>query len=188
MLLDPKTGQIYTPNTNQYAAMGETAQMPLTDEGKSGRIEERSNGGNPYHDHKNGQFASSNGFLSPEERRSLLETKLKSGEISAVINPEKQARHRKDDPSYKVGRSYVTATDEQLQEFANECAKADGDDVHVSNHGKQIKVTAAAPFTIGVDVDRTTKKEEVTNRATTHFSKSGTRVVPSKPKGDEEND
>jgi HK97 family phage portal protein len=32
VLLDPKTGQIYTPNTNQYAVMGESAGMDLTNE------------------------------------------------------------------------------------------------------------------------------------------------------------
>ena len=30
---------IYTPNTNQYATMGESAEIPLTDEGNSGKIE-----------------------------------------------------------------------------------------------------------------------------------------------------
>lgn len=63
VLLDPKTGQIYTPNTNQYAVMGETAQMPLTDEGESGTIEARGNsnhvpagsekGGKPKGDEEN---------------------------------------------------------------------------------------------------------------------------------------
>ena len=30
VLLDPKTGRIYTPNTNQYATMGNNAEIPLT--------------------------------------------------------------------------------------------------------------------------------------------------------------
>ena len=39
VLLDPETGRIYTPNTNQYATMGENAEIPLTDEGNGGNIE-----------------------------------------------------------------------------------------------------------------------------------------------------
>jgi hypothetical protein len=58
VLLDPETGMIYTPNTNQYATMGESAEIPLTDEGNSGKIEReiRAKGGNPNHNSKNGRF------------------------------------------------------------------------------------------------------------------------------------
>ena len=35
VLLDPKTGTIYTPNTNAYAQMGENVQVPLTDTGNN---------------------------------------------------------------------------------------------------------------------------------------------------------
>lgn len=40
VLLDPKTGQIYTPNTNAYAQMGEN--IPLTDAGERGHHEHTS--------------------------------------------------------------------------------------------------------------------------------------------------
>lgn len=39
VLLDPKTGTIYTPNTNQYAAMGKTSQIPLTEDENESIIE-----------------------------------------------------------------------------------------------------------------------------------------------------
>lgn len=39
VLLDPKTGTIYTPNTNQYAAMGKSSQIPLTEDENESIIE-----------------------------------------------------------------------------------------------------------------------------------------------------
>ena len=58
VLLDPKTGQIYTPNTNAYAQMGKNVQVPLTDEVESGTIESRSNPNHvPAGSEKGGQFA-----------------------------------------------------------------------------------------------------------------------------------
>lgn len=41
VLLDPKTGTIYTPNTNAYAKMGEEIKSPLTDEEDGSIIENR---------------------------------------------------------------------------------------------------------------------------------------------------
>ena len=54
VLLDPRTGQIYTPNTNQYAAMGESAPVPLTSGDVGGNIdtEERQE----IHDPKTGKI------------------------------------------------------------------------------------------------------------------------------------
>lgn len=43
VLLDPKTGIIYTPNTNAYAKMGEEIKSPLTDEEDGSIIENRAN-------------------------------------------------------------------------------------------------------------------------------------------------
>ena len=68
VLLDPKTGTIYTPNTNQYAAMGKSSQIPLTDEENESIIENeiRSKGRN-YIKLANGKFngsePSSEGYI-----------------------------------------------------------------------------------------------------------------------------
>lgn len=53
VLLDPKTGKIYTPNTDKMALMG--ADSVLTNDGKGDTMESR---GNPYHDPTNGRFTS----------------------------------------------------------------------------------------------------------------------------------
>lgn len=71
VLLDPETGMIYTPNTNQYATMGESAEIPLTDEGNSGKIE-REIRARVYKRRKNGQFDfSHNAKLLPGEHTKI---------------------------------------------------------------------------------------------------------------------
>lgn len=55
VLLDPKTGTIYTPNTNRYAAMGKSSQIPLTDEENESIIENEIRQ-NDRHNPKNGRF------------------------------------------------------------------------------------------------------------------------------------
>ncbi len=99
VLLDPETGMIYTPNTNQYATMGESAEIPLTDEGNSGKIEReiRAKGGNPNHvpagSSKGGQFAS-------KAQQALFEA-IESGKVSTKLNKDRQAKHKKGSDDYK---------------------------------------------------------------------------------------
>lgn len=195
VLLDPKTGTIYTPNTNQYAAMGKSSQIPLTDEENESIIENEIRkwvtiGGRHVllgkDDGSGGGSSANKAYDNAEERRSLFSEKLASGKISAKINPEKQARHKMGDPRYIDGRSYVTATDEQLQEFSDKCTKSG--DVHIRNNGTQFTVTNTADYQIGVDIDDVTNKKTPTNRATTHYSKTGAHVVPSKPESGDKND
>lgn len=67
VFLDPKTGVIYTPNTNQYGKMEEGKLTVLTDEDESGMIEAR----RYYRRRKNGQldFNPSAVRMSAKERR-----------------------------------------------------------------------------------------------------------------------
>ena len=77
VLLDPKTGLIYTPNTNAYAKMGEQVQIEeqvLTDEENGSIIESR---GNDRHDPKTGRFT----FAPGKVRMSKFERKVVSSAI-----------------------------------------------------------------------------------------------------------
>ena len=59
VLLDVKSGTVYTPNTNQTAKIG--AEI-LQNKGESGIIEEEEEQRyNPYHDPINGQFTTASG-------------------------------------------------------------------------------------------------------------------------------
>lgn len=85
VLLDPKTGQIYTPNTNAYAQMGANAavpvdaqkddEKPLTISESRGIIEERAN---DRHDPKTGQFT----FAPKKVRMSGFERNVVSSAIA----------------------------------------------------------------------------------------------------------
>ena len=81
VLLDPKTGQIYTPNTNAYAQMGANAAVPvdentdLTTPESRGIIEKRAN---DRHDPKTGQFT----FAPKKVRMSGFERNVVSSAIA----------------------------------------------------------------------------------------------------------
>ncbi|MCD7756099.1 MAG: phage portal protein [Firmicutes bacterium] len=92
VLYDPKTKQIYTPNTNQTAIMGEsTPKKPEEPQEKSlpivpedGTMEEEKPEearANPYHDPKNGRFTTGGGKAkktkyAPSPQRNKVQIKL----------------------------------------------------------------------------------------------------------------
>lgn len=71
VLLDPKTGKIYTPNTNAMVDMGSGAgsqEIEVDKEQKSGIIDVR---GNPNHDPNTGRFTFGRAKMSPKEHKRL---------------------------------------------------------------------------------------------------------------------
>ena len=122
--------------------------------------------------------AAKNYELDKANKKSILESKIASGEITLKINPEKQAAHMKG-KDYVEGRSYFTIS---LQEIQDIVYKQSGTgNIHAYSNG-QIKETIICKKDIGVDVDPVTKAETKTNSATIHYSKSRTHLVPSKRK------
>lgn len=86
VLLDPDTGYIYTPNTNQLAKMPTATSEGLQSEPKSGIMEIRENNDQP-HDPDNGQFTSKGGGGS-----SSGSDDGKGGESAAAEKGTKQDR------------------------------------------------------------------------------------------------
>lgn len=118
-------------------------------------------------------------LLDKAEKKSILESKIASGEIKLEINHEKQARHIKGD-GYIEGRSYLTISEAEAQEIIN---KQHGTGHIHSNKNGQIKETITCDKIIGIDVDLISKAETPTNSAKIHYSKTGTHLVPSIRKG-----
>ena len=84
VLYDPKTKQIYTPNTNKTGIMGQNdAENLLPDDGDGAIIEPRAN---PYHDPKTGRFTSGHGGKG---RRKTKYAPSKQVNASAVPMSEK---------------------------------------------------------------------------------------------------
>ena len=174
---------IYTPNTNQYATMGESAEIPLTDEGNSGKIEAEVR--QEIHG-EDGKIIDNvpDGVCIPttsdaEERRSELSSKIESGELPLKIRPQKQNTHRKECPQYVEGNSYVTVTDDVLQDEIDR--KATTGTIYIV--GKHIREVVKCDQEIGVDVDNKKGTEENTDRMTIHYSKKGTHCVPAHKEG-----
>ncbi len=109
----------------------------------------------------------------------IIKEETVNGNIKLEINHEKQARHIKGEPEYKEGKSYLTISEKETQEIIN----------HKSGTGKLIydrkgnwknKELIDCEKEIGVDVDINTGIETPTDKATIHYSKTGTHLVPRK--------
>ncbi|MGN1118785.1 MAG: phage portal protein, partial [Oscillospiraceae bacterium] len=93
VLLNPETGQMYTPNTNAWTDLNQAAANI-----KDGAAEEvRSN---PYHDPKNGQFTSANGVTKAIDKSKKSGIIKSQGKKSESING---SGHIKD--NIEIGRS-----------------------------------------------------------------------------------
>ena len=188
VLLDPKTGRIYTPNTNAMVDMGTGAGalMQSTEErAKTYWIKDDkglfagsvSHGGGGGSENSSAEKTVDSDFgLTKEERRGILDDKIASGEISLRIREQKQNTHRKGTPQYKEGNSYVTVDNTELQNLVD--TKHSTGKIFVINNGKHIREVVRHDKLIGVNVDLEKKTEEATATATIHYSKKGTHVVP----------
>ena len=94
------------------------------------------------------------------------------------IHHEKQARHIKGTPEYIEGRSYLTISEGEAQNIINQ--KTGTGTLIKSKNGRPLKEKVDCDRKIGVDVDFITKKETPTDKATIHYSKTGTHLVPRK--------
>ncbi len=179
VLLDPKTGKIYTPNTNAMVDMGtgEGANIPKpVDKSENddiidvrGREIRKSNG----------QF---NGSLP--SAKAELKAKIDSGEFPTKLDKEKQGRHVIGNPAYEKRiangefPSYITVNKMKIQEIIN--SKSLTGKVQKLKDGQyQELITADENF--GVFCSLVTHEKIKTNRGVIHYSKDGTHLVPTYP-------
>lgn len=191
VLLDPTTGYIYTPNTNQMAKMPTTTTENITHEAlqkleKSDIINKRQKR-NPDGTFGEGEGSdddkksSKNGEGSEPEKpdgKAIIKAEVEKGNIKLEINPEKQGRHIKGAPEYKEGRSYLTITAEEAQDVID--AKSGTGAMVKDKNGKPVKERVDCDRIIGFDVDQVSMKETETDKGTIHYSKTGTHLVPRK--------
>ena len=108
----------------------------------------------------------------------IIKTEIEKGNIKLEINPEKQARHIKGSPEYKEGRSYLTINVAEAHDVIN--AKNGTGVILKDKGGKPVKERIDCGRTIGVDIDKNTREETITDKGTIHYSKTGTHLVPRK--------
>ena len=188
VLLDPKTGRIYTPNTNAMVDMGTGSGAVLTNAENGDTIEERADEElryNPYHDPGNGRFTGGGGGGTAEDAKSELKAKIENGELSTKLDKDKQGEHIIGNPGYKRRiangefPSYITVSKMEIQKIIN--AKSLTGQVKKENDGRYREVITADDY-FGVACSLVTHESARTNRGVIHYSKSGAHLVPTFPK------
>lgn len=195
VLIEPKTGQIYTPNTDKTAVMD--GNFNLTDDEVRAIMELRKR---HYIKGEHGYFMGSvsdgrtegasggggltNGMLTKEansnetaiENKRLLKEKIASGELPLAINREKQARHIRSQGASSMpdGRSYVTIDETMQQDIINRYATT-GDVTYTASNQKFTELIETNTI-VGVDG----RSNEKTNQAFIFYSKTGTHLAPTK--------
>ena len=111
------------------------------------------------------------------EKDVSLRRKIKAGQISTNIESGKQGKHIVGHNNYIPGRSYLTVSEDQVQNLVNKYAgtgrmQRDGKDRW--SH-KEIIVSDEI---IGISVDPVTGEGKETNKFVIHYSKKGVHIVP----------
>lgn len=117
--------------------------------------------------------------LTNERNQRILKEKVDSGEISLILNPEKQNPHIYGTSAYNVEKhkSYFVVSQSQLQDIvSNNYATGN---VLIAKSG-QIKEILNTADDIGVCVRANGEVIGKTNRVTIHYSKDRTHIVPAK--------
>lgn len=104
----------------------------------------------------------------------LLKDKIENKEFPLEINWSKQKRHllNQGETSKADGRSYMIITKFDIQKIIYE-KHLTGTILHKNNQFKEI---IQCDYDIGFDA----RSNSITNRATIHYSKTGTHIVPSR--------
>ena len=207
VLLDPKTGEIYTPNTDKTAMMN----SGLTSNEIRAILEKRYN---ENHDPATGRFTSgrntigamlksgelialnhhgigggggvSSGGQDYEKNRADLQNAINTGKVKTKLDKNDQAKHKYGSEQYKESiskgelPSYTTLSNMEIQKIINEnCCKG-----KVLQQGEQFKELITLNENFGMFGDRRTGTYIPTNRGTIHYSKRGTHLVPAPPEGE----
>lgn len=119
-----------------------------------------------------------NSGLTNSGNGDIIKSEIEKGNIKLDINFEKQARHIKGRPEYSDGKSYLTISENEAQKII--ISKSGTGTLLKDKNGKPLKERIDCGRIIGVDVDKDIGKETPTDKATIHYSKTGTHLVPRK--------
>lgn len=113
------------------------------------------------------------------EKDVSLRRKIKVGQISTNIESGKQGKHIMGHNNYIPGRSYLTISEDQVQNLVQKYAgtgwiRRDG------NERWSHKEIITADKIIGVAVDPLTGEKKETRKFVIHYSKKGVHIVPCK--------
>ena len=113
--------------------------------------------------------------------KSVVKESLSSGAVIKTVNREKKLRHMKDERGYIAGRSYLNGSLDEIQELVDQLSGT-GTPISSQDGAWQRKERVHADHDFGVYIDEETGKAYKTNNAIIVYSKSGTHIIPSRPK------
>lgn len=114
----------------------------------------------------------------------IIGAEIANGNIKLEINAEKQERHIQGSSRYVDGRSYITISEKEAQNIIN--AKSGTGTLVKDRKGNwKHKELIDCGKKIGVDIGPVSHKETPTDKATIHYSKAGTHLVPRKEKNND---
>ncbi len=111
----------------------------------------------------------------------IIEDAIKSGEVSAKINRDKQLRHTK--TYHTPGRSYLNGDLDFAQGLVNRLSGT-GRPIYDANGKWTHREHVSDREFIGTHVDMDTLEETQTNKAIITYSKTGTHVYPAQERND----
>lgn len=111
--------------------------------------------------------------------KSIIQDKINDGSISLNLNREKQGRHILGNPLYKNGKSFLSIPENEIQDVINRCYGT-GEVVYDKKGVWKNKEKVDCGKIIGFNIDPTTNVKCETSKATIHYSKTGTHIVPRK--------
>ena len=114
-----------------------------------------------------------------QEKIAEVRELIKSDATPKRLNIGKQNEHIKESNSYKEGKSYIYGDLNTAQEIVDKYYGT-GEIVLTRSGEWNHKEVITATHDLGIAVFPDTKSEETTNRATIHYSKKGTHVVPTR--------
>lgn len=205
VLYDPATKRIYTLNSNKWAVFGDGEFEDVEGEkapGKDIPEEVRGNGQNCIQlddGHMDGSTPADNssessekgltntpknGKIDSEESRKLLREAIDSGKVSTKLDKKAQSKHVKNSDAYNAEiakgemPSYMTISKMEIQRIINN-ESGNGD---IRFDGNQFREVITVNENVAMFGDKLNNQYIATNRATIHYSKHGTHLVPAPPK------
>ena len=111
------------------------------------------------------------------EQQEKIKAFLRSDAVNKTVNPEKQSKHDTNSAGYIKGRSYLLPgiNAQELVDMYHGTGH-----VHINKRGDWDKEVVIADNDIGINVDKTTGRETLTDRYIIHYSKTGTHIVPTR--------
>ena len=193
VLLNPDTMEVFTPNTGQTKNLrtgeirargdGWTKGEKGLFTGSTGSGSGGSSGGGKKVD-KSGE----SGIIDNENAKKELEKAIADGKVKTKLDRDSQLKHKFGSAEYKKRiadgelPSYFDKSNMELQSVINSAGTSGV--IYKTSKG-QFKQVITLESAYGMFGDRNTRTYIPTDRATIHYSKKGTHIVPAPPKGEQ---